>query len=195
MAALSFDLRHFEFDHGVQLLKQGFEAARDALLNEIERIKADARAYEEELANGGAWIGEMEDGHKLWDQSDLYEAKTDDAHRALYEVRRAFVIALYHHWERSAIGWLGRNDATHEELERYCADSGFGPAPNLGAVRYLANHLKHKPGSNSRWFNKLRKEYPSFLPHVQTSPLALSDTDFETVATVILASGPPEPGR
>ena len=195
MATLGFDARRFEFDHGVRLLKQGYEGARDALLKEIERIRADARSYEEGLANGGEWIGEREDGHVLWDQTDVYEAETEDAHRALYEVRRAFIIALYHHWERSAARWLGNDDARHEQLERYCASSGFGPSPDLNAVRCLANHLKHRPGSNSDWLIKLRKKHPSFLPHAQMSPFALSDADFETITTVILASGPPEPTR
>jgi hypothetical protein len=195
MAAFKFDARQFEFDHGVRLLKQGYEAARDALLKEIERIRADARAYEERLANGGDWIGEREDGHVLWEQTDVYEAETEDAHRALYEVRRAFIIALYHHWERSAARWLGNDNASHKQLERYCASNGFGPSLDLNAVRCLANHLKHRPGANSDWLIELREKHPSFLPHVQMSPFALTDVDFETIATVILASGPPKPAR
>jgi hypothetical protein len=194
MAMFSFDLRHFEFDHGVRLLKQGYEASRDALLGEVERIKAKAHAYEEGLANGGEWIGEREDGHILWEQSQFYDMEIADAHQAIYEVRRAFIIALYHHWERSAVVWLGK-DAPHEELERYCSESGFGPASDIGAVRCLANHLKHKPWSNSKWLNKLRDEYPSFMPRVAASVSVLSDIDIETVAAVILASGPPKPAR
>lgn len=191
MAIVNFDSRQFEFARGIRLLKQGYEAARDALLKEIENIQSKARAYEESLANGGDWIGEREDDHVLWDQTDVLEAETDDAQRALYEVRRAFVIALYHHWERSAARWLGDDEAHHDKLERFCAANGFGPSRDLGAVRCIANHLKHRPGSSSDWLNNLRKNHPTFLPHVQTSAFNLSDDDFDIIAAVILASGPP----
>lgn len=193
MVVFRFDARHFEFDHGVRLLKQGYAAARDALVKEIERVVVDARAYQERLANGGEWIGEREDGIVLWDQTHVFEMETEDAHKALYEVRRAFIIALYHHWERSAAKWLGKDNADHEKLARFCAASGFGPSPHLDAVRCLANHLKHRPGSKSNWLTKLRAESPLFLPHVQACPSILSDSDLETIAAVVLDSGPPQP--
>lgn len=192
MAAFSFDARHFAFDHGVRLLKQGYEAARDALLGEVERTQAKASMYEEDLANGGEWIGEREDGHILWEQSQIYDAEIDDTYQALYEVRRAFIIALYHHWERSAASWLGE-DAGHAKLEQFCADNGFGPSPDLDAVRHLANHLKHGPASRSPWLDKMREKYPLFMPRVGTFAFGLSDDDITKVAAAILASGPPEP--
>lgn len=198
MAQLTFDFRHYTFEHGLRMLEKGYTAARDALLAEIERTEADALAYEKHVEDGGERIGEWEDGYRLWEQDQVYSAQIDDVHRALYEVRKAFVIALYHHWERSATAWKGEY-ASHEELEAYCASQGFGPSPDLDAVRHLTNHLKHGPHSRTDWLGKMRADYPTFMPR-PTGPLfanifGLSDDDLHKVAAVILASGPPQPNK
>jgi len=186
---LGFYFRSYQFEHGLRLLEKGYTAARDALQAEIERTKVEAAAYEEALANGGEWIGEYEDGHILWEQSKVYETQIDDVHHALFEVRKAFVIALYHHWEHSAAGWNG-GPASHSELAQYCANAGYGPSPELDAVRCLANHLKHGPNSGTDWLGRLRKDYPSFLPYRPGVVFGLSEDTLYKVAAVILSSGP-----
>lgn len=192
MAKLAFDFRHYTFQHELGLLKKGYTAARDALLAEAERIETEARAYEESLANGGKWIGEYEDGHLLWEQSRIFEYQINDIHYALAEVRNAFAIALYHHWERSALAWKG-SKATHKELADYCASMGYGPSPDLDAVRHLANHFKHGPNSNRNWLAEMREKYPLFLPRGPSPAFGLSDDDLFMIGEVISASGPPAP--
>lgn len=196
MAKITFDFFHYTFDHGLRMLEKGYSAARDALLAEIEHIETKARAYNESVANGGEWIGESEDGHILWEQSQIYDAEINDAYQALGELRKAFVIALYHHWERSVAEWKG-SDATHthEQMADFCADMGYGPSPDLDAVRHLANHLKHGPNSRKNWLDDLRQKYPLFLPQGPTSIFGLSEDDLYRIAAVILASGPPQPHR
>lgn len=192
MTELVLDFRHYAFQHGLGLLEKGYAAARDALLAEIESIEAEARAYDEGLANGGEWIGEREDGQILWEQSQVFEYQINDAHYALAEVRNAFAIALYHHWERSALAWKG-SKATHRELAQYCASMGYGPSPDLDAVRHLANHFKHGPNSRKNWLAQMREKYPLFLPRGPSPVFGLSDDDLYTIAAVISASGPPPP--
>ncbi|MDX0488826.1 hypothetical protein GOC53_00825 [Sinorhizobium medicae] len=186
-------LRHYQFEHGLRMLEKGYIAARDALQAEIERVKIEAVAYEEALANGGEWIGEREDGYILWEQSQAYEAEINNVTHALFELRKAFVIALYHHWERSAAEWKGGGYASHDELAKYCASEGYGPSPELSAVQCLANHLKHGPNSSRDWLDRLRKNYPSFLSHGQGFLFGLSEDDLYKVAATILASGPGAP--
>jgi hypothetical protein len=192
MAKIPFDFRHYTYSHGLRMLEKGYTAARDALLAEMERIETEARVYEESLANGGEWIGEREDGHILWEQSQVYDAQIRDTVQALAEVRAAFVIALYHHWERSAAEWMG-SDSTHEQLAKFCASMGYGPSPDLDAVRHLANHLKHGPNSRKNWLDKMREKHPLFLPPGPTPILGLSDDDLYRIAAIIMASGPPSP--
>ncbi|WP_156941716.1 hypothetical protein [Mesorhizobium sp. WSM2561] len=192
MVKIGSYFRHYQFEHGLRMLEKGYVAARDALQAEIERTKIEAVAYEEALANGGEWIGELEDGRILWEQSQVYDAQIDDVHHALFEVRKAFVIALYHHWEHSAAGWKG-GYAAHDELAKYCAGEGYGPSPELGAVQCLANHLKHGPNSRTDWLGLLRNNYPSFLARGSGFLFGLSEDDLYKVAATILASGPGAP--
>lgn len=186
-------LRQYQFEHGLRMLEKGYIAARDSLQAEIDHIAAEALAYEDALANGGEWIGEYEDGHILWEQSKLYDAQTDDVHNALFEIRKAFIIALYHHWEHSASTWRGGGYASHKKLTEYCAEAGYHPSPELDAVRCLANHLKHGPNSDTDWLGRLRNDYPSFLPHGPGVVFGLSEDTLYKVAAAILASGPGVP--
>lgn len=194
MAKIRFDFRHYTFEHGLRMLEKGYTAARDTLLVEIEHIETEARAYDESVANGGEWIGEREDDHILWEQSQVYDAQINDAHHPLFEVRKAFVIALYHHWERSAAEWKG-SYATHEKLAEFCASKGYGLSPDLDAVRHLANHLKHGPRSRKNWLGEMREKYPLFLPPGPTPIFGLSDNDLYRIAAVILTAGSPPPHR
>jgi hypothetical protein len=192
MVKIGSYFRHYQFEHGLRMLEKGYVAARDTLQAEIERIEGEAEAYEKALAKGGEWIGEFEDGRVLWEQSQVYQAQIDDVHHALFEVRKAFVIALYHHWEDSAAGWNG-GDAKHGELATFCASEGYGPSPELDAVRYLANHLKHGRNSSTDWLSRLRKKYPTFLSQRPGVLFGLSEDDLYRVAAAILASGPDSP--
>lgn len=183
-------LRHYQFEHGLRMLEKGYTAARDALQADIERTKAEAIAYEKHLANGGEWIGEFEDGHILWEQSQIYEAEINDVELALLDVRKAFIIALYHYWEHSATAWKG-SYGSHHELAQFCASEGYGPSPELDAVRYLANYLKHGPKSRTDWLDRLRRNYPTFMPKGPVEGLfGLSDESVFKVAAIIFASGP-----
>jgi len=193
MVKLGPYFRSYQFEHGLEMLEKGYTAARDSLHDEIERTTVEAAAYEEALANGGEWIGEYdEDGRILWEQSQMYEARINDVHSALFEVRKAFVIALYHYWEDSVANWMALNgkQASHEDMELYCSREGYGPSPDLGAVRCLANHLKHGRNSRNDWLVRLRNEHPFFLPPQRSKIFGFSEDTLFKVAAVIFASGP-----
>ncbi|MGP4699893.1 hypothetical protein [Agrobacterium cavarae] len=189
MVQLGPILRKHQFEHGLRMLEKGYKAARDSFENEIKRIEAEAKAYED----SGEWIGEVDDeGYTLWEQSQVYDLQIEDIHSASFEVRKAFTIALYHFWEDSVARWMGLNgrQASHEEMELYCSHEGYGPSPDLGAVRCLANHLKHGRNSRNDWLVRLRTEYPSFLPPARSNIVGLSEQTLFKVAAVIFASGP-----
>jgi hypothetical protein len=175
------------------MLEKGYRAAQDSLEEELKRIEHDSAAYDLAVANGADLIAEYdEDGFRLWEQSQVYEAQIDDIHSALFEVRKAFVIALYHFWEDSAAHWMDLNgkQASHEDMELYCSREGYGPSPDLGAVRCLANHLKHGRNSRNDWLVRLRNEHPSFLPPQRSKIFGFSEDTLFKVVAVIFASGP-----
>ena len=185
--------RSHHFEHGMRMLEKGYVAARDSLNAEIERITRDSAAYEEALANGAEPIAEYdEDGNLLWEQSQVFEINIDDVHTALFEVRKAFAIALYHFWEASVAQWMkvSGKPIDHEKLVRYCASEGYGPSTDLEAVRCLVNYLKHGRNSRKDWLAKLRGVDPSFLPQARGATSVVSEDILFRVAAAILASGP-----
>ena len=191
MAKLEWDFQHYVYTRGIDTLKRAYLAATSALQSEIARIETEALEYETALANGGEWIGERDDeGYPLWDQSQIYSFEVQDAELAICEVRKAFVIAFYHHWEHSAAIWRG-SAGSHSELVCYCEKQGYGPSPHIDALRYLANFFKHGKNSKTDWLNKLRAKYPEFMPRNVDFVFGLSDSDLDDIADIVLASGPP----
>ncbi|WP_292899888.1 hypothetical protein [Nitratireductor sp.] len=185
--------RFYQFTHGIRMLKKGYTAARDSLEAEIKGTQAKAAAYQEHLANGGERICEYDaDGYLLWEQSQVYDIEIEDARKAIFEIRKALVIALYHHWEHSAASWKG-SDASHGKLAEFCIEEGYGPSPDLSAVQYLVNYLKHGSNSRTDWLKRLRNEYPCFLTQLPGNELRLSEVDLDRVAAAIEATGPSSP--
>ena len=198
MVYLGAILRGYHFERGISALEKGYIAARDSLDNEIKRVDAEAEAYEKSLSEGGEWIGETdEDGRTLWDQSQVYEQEISEIYLASSEVRKAFIIALYHFWEDSVARWMKRDgkQILHSDMEKFCISEGYGPLTDLDAVRHLTNHLKHGRNSGTDWLAALNKKYPSFLPTRQ-SPFsgfyrdAVGEDTLYKVIAAISASGP-----
>ncbi|MBN7807084.1 hypothetical protein JZX86_17160 [Agrobacterium rosae] len=182
----------FQYNHGVKLLEKVYAAARSSLQSEIHRVESEAAAYHDALSNGGEWKGEVEDGHILWEQSQVYELEINDVHYALFEVRKAFTIALYHYWEDSIAGLMGLKGkgGDHETLSAYCGQKGWGPSPELDAVRHLTNHLKHGHAAKNDWMGELSSKYPSFLTDSVHRTFEPSEETLTKVASAVLTSGP-----
>lgn len=184
--------RPYEFNHGLELLEKGYRAASGALKDEIAQAEAASKAYETATANGGKIIGEWDDdGTLLWEQSQMYAIQIDDIHLALFEVRKAFVIALYHFWEDSVARWMKKKgQITHEKMVDFCASQGYGPSPDIGAARCLANHLKHGRNSGKDWLASLEKDHPEFLPQPRGYLIGITEDTLYKVAAAIYGSGP-----
>jgi hypothetical protein len=191
MVDLSHILIPYHFEHGLRMLEKGYAAMRDALLAEAENIEKEARAYEDAIAlDESKRIEERDDeGYLLWEQSQIFELKISEVHEAILDFRKSFVVAAYHHWERHATVWCG-SPGTHEELVVNHTNKGYRSCPEIGAVRCLANHLKHGPNSKTKWLERLQKEFPAFLSCPTQEPLELSETDVDRVSTAVFATGP-----
>lgn len=193
MVNLATYFRKYQFEHGLRMLEKGYIAARDSLKAELTSIEREAEAYDLAISNGAEPTAEYdEDGYRLWEQSQVYEVQIADVHSALFEVRKAFVIALYHFWEDSVANWMQRagKQTDHEKLAAYCQSQGYGPSPDLEAARCLSNHLKHGRNSKTDWLARLKMANPSFLPQAHGFVFGISEDTLFKVSGAILASGP-----
>jgi hypothetical protein len=197
MVKLPINMSGYAFQDGVQTLQASFLSARDALAGEVARAKDEAVAYQQEVDREGEWIGECdEDGRILWDQADVLNMRIDTTNEALIALRKAFAIAVYHHWERSALRWLDKKREDHDKLAIAVQALGYPIHPKLAAVRDLVNTLKHDSG---RWGCALIKSWSDlfeqgYLPRAGWNAwyeaVRLSDEHVLEAISVVSASGP-----
>jgi hypothetical protein len=193
----TFNFQGYTFQEGVKVLQRSFESAIEALAGDVERAKEEAVAYQESVDRGGEWVGERdEDGHVIWDQADVLTFDVEAAEDAAMALRKAFVIAAYHHWERSARSWTGSAINQHDGLAALVAAKGLPIHPKLDAVRFMVNTLKH---DKEYWAKKLHDVWSDvFSPDLQPHPVKtdwyeavrLRDKHVLEAFAVVAASGP-----
>ncbi|MGH6910938.1 MAG: hypothetical protein ACREE0_08790 [Phenylobacterium sp.] len=197
MVQLNFNMQGLVFQDGVNTLRAGFETAVGALRSAWTRAQQDLEAYEAAVeADPTNWIGETEDGHVLWDQSQMLEISIADADEALLALRKAYVIAIYHHWERAARRWTqltGRAD--HKVLSAGTLAGGYPVSPRLEAVLHLVNTLKHDSAAKGeRLLTAWADVFPDgFAPRARTSwydAIQLTDAQVLEVCEIVANSGP-----
>lgn len=197
MALLTFNAQGFVFQDGMNILLKSYSAAQDALNEVIDRQRDDAFAYQQELEMGGEWIGERdEDGAVIWNQEQILSHRVEEAEGASAALRKAFVISFYHHWERSALKWVGKDRLDHLKLEAAVKALGYPIDPALDDVRLLVNTLKH---DNSKWGLQLwerRKDafFTGFTPDAKNfnwyDSIRLKSDDVEMIWNIVASSGP-----
>lgn len=154
-----FDAHGYDYGRSLAILDDTLTAAEQGLEDRRARLAADLADYE----TSGVRIGEWADGgQKIWDQSDVYEFDIELVDEGLANLRKSYVIAFYHSWERMVGRWADvGSKANHKELRRAVENKGVGPHPRLDAVRDLNNALKH----NSKDYGAaLIASWPEVLP-------------------------------
>lgn len=197
MTSLSWNYQGYVYQEGVSVLISAYYAAARALHEEWERAKEEASAYQEGVASGErGWIGEMEDGHVLWDQDQVHEMEIKLKLEGQSALRKAFALSTYHHWERGARTWTGNHDRDHEKLVNAVKAMGIEVSPRLVAVKDLANLLKH---NNDKRGADLLKSWPELLRNVTRraenrsdwyGAVRLTDNHLNEAFNIIAASGP-----
>lgn len=196
MAKLNFNLAGFSFQHGLKVLGASFQAALPGLTAGVADANAALKAYEA----AGVFIGERDEetGDIYWDQRQVLEFEIEMAEIARQEMRKAYAIAAYHHWERNVRIWAGKDNLrTHEEMTAATLAEGYPIHPRLDRVRQLANTLKH---DNRRWGTALLEAWPEayrwdFRPRPSgrvywAEAVALSDEQMEELFDILSGSGP-----
>ena len=184
MAKFSFDMEAYSYTQGIKAIQLMFEAAKSTLNAQHFELDDAKIEYDRHLERGGEPIGEWEDGYKLWDQEDVYRLEQLALEEAIAELRVATVIAIYHLWERH-IPNSRSQQRNHERLILDARARSISLHPNINALCYAANYLKH---GSEKWLEKLETEHPDrFLPSTKNSKnwpaafrkLQLKDTDIE----------------
>lgn len=195
MVPFTFNTYGFAFEKGVELIADAYRVASDALEAKAHKIKSDLAAYEASISAGGEVIGEWEDGYWLWTQDQLLEIQIEDSEEALNALRRAFVVALYHHWERWLRRQFAKDSGKHDDLVGLAAKYGLHVHPRLEGVRDLANLLKHS--NNKRGHDLLGSWRELLPPHFTLDTRAdwyeavkLTDEVVLEVVGIVKASGP-----
>jgi len=169
----------------VDVLRKSAEAGMAALSNEIRTLERQLEEYRQ----NDEFDGERdEDGHVLWDRDELLSHEISLAQEALIELRKAFAIAAYHHWERSVQLWIAQKHKVdmatgisvrktkpargYEQLSNAAQEIGFPTNAEFQRVVTLANTLKH----NSETYGaKLLELWPDIFPSRFSKPSNVSD--------------------
>lgn len=148
-----------------------------------------------------------EQAHDGWSDHDQFwedvGAVEWDSENAVESIREAFVIALFHFWERSANGWCVVN--SYDEEKTFAELKAIGRQPDEGrlrVLRLLANCLKHGPSSKPAGAcNQLYSECPHlFLETPDTRSkqrppsnehLQISNELVDELFQAVRQSGPP----
>jgi hypothetical protein len=132
----------------------------------------------------------------LWEQNQILNMQIEDAVKALMDLRKAYTLMTYHHWERAACRWVDskcKND--YEGLCKGTRDLGYPVHKRLENLNLLVNTLKH---NSEKKASRLRQTWPSVLnadPITQRGldwyeAIVLNDRDVHEVFGIVRGSGP-----
>jgi len=195
MVALNFNLLGLVYQDGVGYLAKGFTTAATALRADRATIAAELVAYETHVNAGGDRIGEWEDGELLWEQDQVLRMRLEDADEALMDLRKAYCLAIYHHWERGARRWTRRVHGNHAKLAELTVELGYPVDARLAGLCDLVNTLKHNNVASAR---KLAASWGALLsadPHGPAerdwyNVVELTDDHVAEACDIIRGSGP-----
>lgn len=136
-------------------------AGRLALDSRQSEVLLEISDYQKRVDAGGKPIGEWDGPHRLWDHEDVLRLEVMALADALSELNRAATIAIYHHWERHVPNSKNRKLRDHSALLFDLGEAGIKVHPDIEALRFSANFLKH---GNPRWIEKLHDGFPGEFP-------------------------------
>lgn len=196
MVPLTFNTYGHAFERGLSVIEKSYSVAEKAMELNRDTLKSQLKTYLESLESDEPSIGEWDaDGIRIWDQEQVLEFEIDDAEAALVALRRAYILVLYHHWERSMRRQFNMVKGDHAELVRVGRRRGMTFHTRLEAVRDMANLFKH---ANDRWASALLVSWPGILPRGFTtgsfrdghSAAVLTDEVVREVVEILGQSGP-----
>ena len=192
-----FNFPGYLFQRGVEVLRTSYTEGNVSLLKKVEALQSELTAYREDTE----FIGERdEEGHLIWEQDQLLELDIEAAEDAIQEFRKAFVLAIYHHWERSIRRYTGVTTTGHGHVVAGAKAEGLSISSDLRLLQVLSNTLKH---DTDQWASELFRlwpevfgsRYPAYRGNDFYSFIRIGDRDIEFLLDIVSASGPDDKTR
>ena len=197
MARLNVDLGAYNYSNGLRAIGLMYHAAKTSLEHHRADLSDCTREYDRATDAGYPRIGAWEDGHKLWEQDDIYRLEQQLIDDALTELRAAICIAIYHHWEKNIPSQSSEANRRRGQLKDDARTRGIELHADIDALCYAANYFKH---GNADWLEKLASGWEArfgrFAEPAKPHPawvrrLALSDADISWFLEIAKASERP----
>ncbi|CDX40007.1 hypothetical protein MPLA_320018 [Mesorhizobium sp. ORS 3359] len=169
MAPLPYAVRAWLFLRTLDDMVAAYRAAAKAHSRRPDEVEAEVRRYlgigpNDPFPNRDDDAEEDPVG-RLYDQAGEMEQQ---AGRGAHLVRKAFLIALFHHWERHCNAELKRKDYSHPR--GWLSERGKSAyAKEILELERAANCAKHGPGHSCQ---NLFKMSPSLFPTISTAAKA-----------------------
>jgi hypothetical protein len=207
---IKFNYEGFEYQAGLDSIERAAIAGLGALQDDLFKNAKCLQQYRSE----GVFEGERdENGTTIYEVCDDFRFEMAVAVDSQNELRRAFVLAAYHFWERSVVRWAlvrnlkpkskkkDKNEGAfqgYDELKTAAENEviNYPPHPDLQAVSQIANVLKHESKKSQK---KLKEDHPALwaelmnvvhLPFGRPEGLKISDPIMRKIFEIIRQSGP-----
>lgn len=197
MVALSPYFHAQQYERGLRLLALAYTTSNDALKNDLDCRVEDLIGHREAIARGEiADTIEYNDGFVIITGNKARQLRADALFDALAELKAAFAIAFFHHWERSVCQWAGKHLRNFNEQKKAVSALGYPLHPRIEAAQNLANLLKH---GNGMWAERLRTSWPELLPsEAESGPvnadwrelIDLKDAQIDELQRILYACSP-----
>lgn len=191
-----FDVLAYVYREGIDRLEEGFSAAIGGLQDRRDQLSAELGDYEAHLEAGGEVQGEWDEdnGGWLYRADDLLRLRMDEAETTLRDLRHAYIVMIYHHWERSMQRRLDKRPKNHAELVKCLEAKGCLLDERLAGLHLLVGVLKHDKDDAGRLCSgwpflpeRSREKPPKGWPRT----LHLSDQHVLEALDIVRLSGPP----
>ena len=160
-------MRRWLFQHNLDDIDAAYRAAANAHTNRDVEIEEMVRqrlglATEDPFPEWNDGDDEDPIGRLYDDAGEMEERATRGAHL----VRKAFLIALFHHWERHCNSQMGKAAYINTEVEKWLESEGRDGLYNpLRQLQNAANCAKHGPGKACKL---LFEDRPDLFPTART---------------------------
>lgn len=165
------------FHFGLEEVGVAYRASRDGLRREKRSAEATMRercglASDDPIEEGEAGECGLNFAEGFWEQVGDLEREAEIAETV---IRGAFIIALFHFWERQTNRWLQRKRYEATPTIAFLQAHGRTPdAAQLELLHHLANCLKHGPGTSC---DLLQAMAPQLFDPAPTPASPASDED------------------
>lgn len=161
-----FDFRHAMFSMTRQTLTEAFWNALDSAKSRYDEAEQVMLRHQEFIDAGGDDEEEYEydaDGqrYRLYGKSDSLDYAWREAGDAIEVIREAFVISLFHSWERAARSWTSCHEQGFDGLKKAVIKAGIPFDHKLNTINHLVNFMKHANKQKDEFYRRALRGYVS----------------------------------